>query len=143
MESVTYKGMLWGHNTNEMRIDHVDTFALNNQVENAVSEYGQAWNIERQKLFEKARTAMQEKLTSSIGEFERKVMSTSFKDTYYRNLIINALDELRDHQELAIGDTITRYQRQGCDIASNQFYPTGTYELKEEQVGSFLSRILR
>ena len=142
-EAITCKGMLWGHNTNEVSMDHVNTYALCNQVENAVSEYGHSWNNEWQKLFENARKEMFEKLNQSISNFEKKVMSTSFKDTYYRNLIDRALDELRGNKELEIGDTITEYQRQGADIANKQFYPYGTDELKEEQVSSYLSRCLR
>lgn len=142
-ESITYKGWLWGHNTKEMDINHVNTYALCSQIENAVSEYGQSWNTEWQKLFENARKEMSDKLNQSISDFEKQVMSTSFKDSYYRNLIDRALDELRDNKELAIGDIISDYQRQGDDIANQQYYPSGTDELKEEQVASYLSRSLR
>jgi hypothetical protein len=72
-----------------------------------------------------------------------QVMSTSFKDTYYRNLIDRALDELRDNKELSIGDIISYYQRLGDDIANDQFYPSETDELKEEQVNSYLAKCLR
>ena len=70
-------------------------------------------------------------------------MSTSFKDSYYRDLIDRALDELRDNKELEIGDIISQYQRLGDDIANDQFYPSGTDELKEEQVAPFLAKCLR
>ena len=142
-EAITYKGMLWGHNTNEVNMEHVNTFELCSQIENAVSEYGLAWNREWQQLFETAKKELSEKLNKSISDFEKKVMSTSFKDTYYRNLIDKSLDELRSYKELEIGDIITDYQRQGDDIANQQFYPSGTYELKREQLASYLSKCLR
>lgn len=142
-ESITCKGWLWGHNTNEMTIDHVNTYELCTQIEKSVETYGKSWNDEWQKLFENARREMSEKLNTAISEFEKQIMSTSFKDTYYRGLIDKALDELRDNKELAIGDIISDYQRQGDDIANEQFYPSGTDELKEEQVNSYLSRCLR
>lgn len=143
VEAITCKGWLWGHNTNEMTIEHVNTYELCNQIENAVESYGKAWNDEWQKLFNNARKEMSEKLNTAISDFEMQVMSTSFKDTYYRNLIDRALDELRDNKELAIGDIISDYQRQGDDIANDQFYPSGTDELKEEQVNSYLAKCLR
>lgn len=142
-ESITCKGWMWGHNTNEMTIEHVNTFELCKQIETAVENYGKSWNDEWQKLFDNARKEMSEKLNQSISDFEMQIMSTSFKDSYYRNLIDKALDELRDNKELAIGDIISDYQRQGDDIANRQFYPYGTDELKEEQVSSYLSRCLR
>lgn len=142
-EAITCKGWLWGHNTNEITIDHVNTYELCNQIENAVEQYGKSWNEEWQKLFNNARKDMSEKLNTAISDFEKQVMSSSFKDTYYRNLIDKALDDLRDNKELSIGDVISDYQRQGDDIANVQFYPSGTDELEEEQVGSYLSRCLR
>lgn len=142
-ESITCKGWLWGHKTNEMYIEHVNTYELCTQIEKAVESYGKSWNDEWQKLFDNARKEMSENLNTAISEFEKQIMSTSFKDTYYRGLIDRALDELRDNKELAIGDIISDYQRQGDDIANEQFYPSGTEELKEEQVNSYLARCLR
>lgn len=142
-EAITCKGWLWGHNTNEMTIEHVNTYELCTQIENAVDSYGKSWNDEWQKLFSNARKEMSDKLNVSISDFEKQIMSTSFNDTYYRDLIDRALDELRDNKELAIGDIISDYMRQGDDIANDQFYPSGTDELKEEQVNSYLSRCLR
>lgn len=143
LETVTCKGWLWGHNTKEMCIDHVNTFELCTMIGKAVEHYGTSWNDEWQKLFDNARKEMSEKLNTAISDFEIQIMSSSFKDTYYRNLIDRALDELRDNKELAIGDVISNYQRMGDDIANNQFYPSGTEELKEEQVNSYLSKCLR
>ena len=142
-EAITCKGWLWGHNTNEMVIEHVNTYALCCQIEEAVESYGKAWNDEWQKLFDNARKEMAEKLNGAISDFEKQVMSTSFKDAYYRELIDKALDELRDNKELTIGDIISDYQRQGDDIANQQFYPYGTDELKKEQVNSYLAKCLR
>lgn len=142
-EAITYKGWLWGHNTKEMTIDHVNTHKLCTQIESAVEQYGKLWNDEWQKLFDNARKEMSDKLNAAISDFEMQVMSTSFKDTYYRNLIDRALDNLRDNKELAIGDIISEYQRQGDDIANDQFYPYGTEELKKEQVNSYISKCLR
>lgn len=142
-EAITCKGWLWGHNTNEMIIEHVNTYELCTQIEGAVEQYGKTWNEEWQKLFDNARKEMSEKLSAAISDFEKQVMSTSFKDTYYRDLTDRALDTLRDNKELAIGDIISDYQRQGDDIANDQFYPYGTDELKKEQVNSYLSRCLR
>lgn len=142
-ESITCKGWLWGHNTNEMPIEHVNTHELCSQIDQAVDSYGNSWNDEWQKLFDNARKEMSEKLNASISDFEKQVMTTSFNDTYYRGLIDRALDELRSHNELEIGGIITNYQRQGENFANDQFYPSGTDELKEEEVRSYLAKSLR
>lgn len=142
-EAITCKGWLWGHNTNEITIDHVNTYELCNEIENAVVAYGQSWNEEWQKLYDNARKEMSGKLNTAISDFEKQVMNTSFNDTYYRDLIDRALDILRDNKELAIGDIISEYQRLGDDIANDQFYPSGTEELEESQVNSYISRCLR
>lgn len=141
-EAITCKGWLYGHNTKEMNIEHVNTYELCSQIESAVEQYVKSWNDEWQKLFDNARKEMSEKLNTAISDFEKQVMSTSFKDTYYRDLIDKALDELRDNKELEIGDIISKYQRLGDDIANYQFYPSGTDELKEVQVASYLARCL-
>lgn len=142
-EAITCKGWLWGHNTNEWQVEHVNTYELGVQIRDAVDAYGMAWNDEWQKLFSNAREEMSEKLNCAISDFEEQIMSTSFNDRYYRDLTDRALDTLRDNKELAIGDIISRYQRQGDDIANDQFYPYGTRELKEAEVSSYLSRCLR
>lgn len=143
-EAITCKGWLWGHNTNEMTIDHVNTYALCSLIDDAVESYGKAWNDEWQKLFNNARHEMYDKLCNAICDFEKEVMSSSFNDSYYRELIDRALDELRDNRELGIGDIITKYQRQGDDIANKQYYPSDdTKELEEKQVLPFLAKCLR
>ena len=105
-EAITCKGWLWGHNTNEWQVEHVNTYELGVQIRDAVDAYGMAWNDEWQKLFSNAREEMSEKLNCAISDFEEQIMSTSFNDRYYRDLTDRALDTLRDNKELAIGDII-------------------------------------
>ena len=140
---VTHKGWLWGHNTSDKRFEQVNTNALQMQIEEVIESYGRSWNEAWMALFADARKEMSEKLNNAISNFEKQVMNSSFKDAYYRQLIDKVLDELRDSKELAIGDIISEYQRQGDDIANQQFYPSGTDDLKEEQVPSYLARSLR
>ena len=144
-EAITCKGWLWGHNTNEMKIEHVNTYALTMQVSNAIEDYFKSWNDEWIKLFDNTRKEMAQKLNDAITGFESNVMSSSFKDTYYRSLIDKALDTLRQNKELNIGSLIQKNQRQGQDIAEKQFYPqkSDTEDLKEEEVKPKLSRLLR
>lgn len=138
--SITCKGWLWGHNTHEMPTTQVNTYILQNNVRDAIDTYARSWNSEWQKLFDKVRKEMIEKLTKAISQFETKFMSTSFDDAYYRTLIDHALDSLRSNEELSIGDVITDYKYRGDDIASKQYYPSGTYELEKEQVDGHLRR---
>ena len=143
--AITCKGWLWGHNTNQMSIDGVNSYELSNQIREAIEEYARAWNSEWIKLFDKTRNELAQKLNESITGFESQIMSRSFKDTYYRGLIDKALDVLRDNKELNIGCLIESYQRQGDDIADKQFYPErgDTYDLKESEVKPYLDRRLR
>ncbi len=143
--AITCKGWLWGHNTNQMSIDGVNSYELSNQIREAIEEYARAWNSEWIKLFDKTRNELAQKLNESITGFESQIMSRSFKDTYYRGLIDKALDVLRDNKELNIGCLIESYQRQGDDIAEKQFYPerSDTYDLKESEVKPYLDRRLR
>ena len=143
VESITHKGRLWGHNTNDFEIEHVNTFSLQTQIVNAVEKYGKDWNNEWKKLFDNARRELADKLNKTIGNFEMQIKSSSFDDFYYRTLIDRSLDNLKKSKELDIGDIITEYQRQGEDIANNQFYPYGTDDLKKSEVESYLSRKLR
>jgi len=143
--AITCKGWLWGHNTNQMSIDGVNTYELSNQIREAIEDYARSWNSEWIKLFDATRKELAQKLNESITGFESQIISKSFNDTYYRALIDKALDVLRDNKELNIGGLIERYQRQGDDIAEKQFYPEQgeTYDLKESEVKPYLGRRLR
>lgn len=136
--SVTHKGMLWGHNTTDMTIRRVNTYELQENISKAIEEYSDAWNEEWKKLFNTARMEMADKLNMAISDYEKQIMSSSFNDTYYRNLIERVLDDMKDSKELSIGKLIQDYQRQGDDIARKEFVPSGTEELKEVQVKNYL-----
>lgn len=141
---ITYKGMLWGHNTCDMAFEHVNTHELMEQIGHAIKQYSEAWNSEWEKLFNNARQEVSDKLCTAISDFEKEVMSTSFRDSYYRDLIDRALNKLRGNKELAIGNIIHKYTQQGDDIANIQFEPSEseTKDLKEEQVKARLTKLL-
>ena len=140
--SVTYKGMLWGHNTDDISYDQVNTSQLCREIEDAIEDYGRSWNDAWKKIFEEARRSLAEETNATISDFEKEVMSTSFNDVYYRNLIEKVLDNMRLNKELEIRDLLDRYKREGADIANNQFYPEGTDDLKKDQLSSYLRRQL-
>ena len=143
LQPITRQGKIWGHNTYDTRYDQVNCSALQRQIEDAVEAYAKGWNDSWKKLFESARKMIADKLNDKIGEFESQLMSTSFNDSYYRNLIDNVLDDLRDNRELKIDTIITDYQRLGADIASQQFSPSGTRELSDKEVAPYLASSLR
>ncbi len=140
--SVTYKGMFWGHNTDDISYDQVNTSQLCREIEDAIENYGKSWNEAWKKMFEEARRSLAEETNTTISDFEKQVMSTSFNDVYYRNLIEKVLDNMRLNKELEIRDLLDRYKRAGADVANNQFYPTGTDDLKKDQLDSYLRRQL-
>jgi len=143
--AITCKGKLWGHNTHQMSVDGVNTYELSRQITDAIEDYARSWNNEWIKLFDTTRKEMAQKLNDSITSFETQIMSSSFKDTYYRTLIDKALDVLRDNKELSIGSLIQNYQRQGEDVANKQFTPESreTYDFKESEVRPYLQKRLR
>ncbi len=136
--SVTYKGTFWGHNTDYISYDQVNTSQLCREIEEAIDNYGKSWNDAWKKMFEEARCSLAEETNTTISDFEKQVMSTSFNDVYYRNLIEKVLDNMRLNKELEIRALLDRYKRAGADVANNQFYPTGTYDLKKDQLSSYL-----
>ena len=136
--SVTHKGMLWGHNTTDMTIRRVNAYELQESISKAIAEYSEAWNEEWKKLFNTTRMELADKLNLAISDYEKQIMSSSFNDAYYRNLIERVLDDMKDCKELSIGKLIQDYQRQGDDIARKEFIPSGTEELKEVQVKTYL-----
>lgn len=140
--SVTYKGRLWGHNTDYISYDQVNTSQLCREIEEAIENYGKSWNDAWKKMFEEARRSLAEETNTTISDFEKQVMSTSFNDVYYRNLIEKVLDNMRLNKELEIRDFLDKNKRAGVDVANNQFYPTGTDDLKKDQLGSYLRRLL-
>lgn len=139
---ITCKGKLWGHNTHDTNYDQVNTFELQKHIENEVDLYAKSWNERWKMVFENARKTVAEELVCKINDFEAKIMSTSFNDSYYRNLIDSVLVDLRDHRELEIGEIIKVYKRQGADIANKQFVPPEAREKKEHEVASFLASAL-
>ncbi len=136
--SVTYKGTFWGHNTDYISYDQVNTSQLCREIEEAIKNYGKSWNDAWKKMFEEARRSLAEETNTTISDFEKQVMSTSFNDVYYRNLIEKVLDNMRLNKELEIRALLDRYKRAGADVANNQFYPTGTYDLEKDQLSSYL-----
>lgn len=135
----TCKGMLWGHNTREANVTIVNGHALVDQLSKAIQDYAQGWNQAWKDHFAKARREMAEKLSLKIGEFEGQVMSSTFNDRYYRQLIDNALDALKTNQELNIRATIDKYQSQACDLGDAADLDTSdTEEYKESEARSLL-----
>lgn len=141
-QPITCKGMFWGYNTNEIKFDCVNSYELNKIIDNAIDDYVKSWNSEWKEMFEKAKEKMLADLNDTIYEAELNIKSTTFNDTYYRNLIESALNDLNQNKELEIGDIITEYKHLGYDIARKQYIPYDTKEYKEEQLQSLLKKQL-
>jgi len=141
---ISYTGSFLGfsHNTT-MSYNQVNTYELAEQISNSIDKYCKEWNEAWMKMFDTVRKEMSEKLIKSITDFEKQMMSSSFNDKYYRDLIDRSLDELRMNKELSIGKVISEFKHQGDDIASQQFYPSGTDKLSENVIPSYLERCLR
>lgn len=147
-ESITgsfeHERKLFGHKYSSVTYSRVNTYSLQGQIKNSIDEYCKSWNDKWVELFKNVRDDLSEKLIKSISEFETEIMSKSFNDKYYRDLIDTILDKLKSNSELRIRDTIDKCQRQGMKIAANQFEPASdcTYNFKEVEIEGLLNRKL-
>lgn len=135
----TCKGRWWGHNQEVANVTQVNGYALGQQLCQAIQDYAQGWNQAWKHHFETARREMADKLSQKIGDFEAQVMSRTFNDRYYRQLIDSVLNDLRTNKELSIGSTIERYQAQARSISDKTYLDiSDTRERKESEARSYI-----
>lgn len=138
---VEVKGKLWGTNTKEVTIKQVNSFALRNQIETAIDAYLNSWNDKWGKLFKDNRDNMFEELTKIISDAESEIMSSSFDDKYYRDLITRSLKTDLSSYPLDIDEIRTKYKRLGEDAADKRYDPSRDEEIKELKENEYIARI--
>lgn len=138
---VEVKGKLWGTNTKEVTIKQVNSFALRNQIETAIDAYLNSWNDKWGELFKKNRDNMFEELTKIISDAESEIMSSSFDDRYYRDLITQSLKTDLSSYPLDIDEIRTKYKRLGDDAADKRYDPSRDEEIKELKENEYIARI--
>lgn len=138
---VEVKGKLWGTNTKEVTIKQVNSFALRNQIETAIDAYLNSWNDKWGELFKKNRDNMFEELTKIISDAESEIMSSSFDDRYYRDLITQSLKTDLSSYPLDIDEIRTKYKRLGDDTADKRYDPSRDEKIKELDEKKYISHI--
>ena len=122
---IRHKGIFYGHTTSDIEMTQVNTYELKRQVEENIESYVQSWNNEWKKMFDETRKEMADKLIEAISDFEKEIMSTSFNDKYYRDLIERTLNNLKYYNVLELRDIIDKNKNNGFD-AITEFVPCGT-----------------
>ncbi len=117
--TICVKGVLWGHNNEEIPYQQVDCTTLKENMKKAVITYIDSWNEQWKKMFDEAKSNLQDKLLAAITSFEKD--NYSFDDLYYRNLLDNVLSEIRTYKELPIYEMIKTHTRKAEDYSKNQF----------------------
>lgn len=140
-----YEGMLWGHNSDTFDYDIVNTSQLHAQLTETIQNYVKKLNEEWKKMFDEARTGMRDELCKAITAFEAEVASTSFNDTYYRQLLDEALDKMRLNKELDVADVLQATEWKIVEICNKQYVPAFStiYDCEKKQVPDTLAEGLR
>lgn len=140
---VEVKGKLWGTNTKEVTIKQVNSFALRNQIETAIDAYLNSWNDKWGELFKDNRDKMFKELTKIISDAESEIMSSSFDDRYYRDLITQSLKTDLSSYPLDIDEIRTKYKRHGDDAADKRYDPSRDEKIKELDEKNYIAEISR
>lgn len=138
----TCKGMLWGHNNKTIEIAQINIYELGKLFDNAIDKYITTWNSRWMELFKKNQEVLVDKLTDSISDFQKDLMSSVFNDNYYRHLIDGALMDLSTSRELSVGSLQKKYKDLGHRTAKT-YEPTGTYDLSETEASNHINSSLR
>lgn len=139
---IRHKGIFYGHTTSDIEMTQVNTYELKRQVEENIESYVQSWNNEWKKMFDETRKEMADKLIEVISDFEKEIMSTSFNDKYYRDLIERTLNNLKYYNVLGLRDIIDKNKNNGFD-AIKEFEPDGTEDMDKNKVKPYLDNEIK
>lgn len=139
---IRHKGFFYGHTTSDIEMTQVNTYELKRQVEENIESYVQSWNNEWKKMFDETRKEMADKLIEAISDFEKEIMSTSFNDKYYRDLIERTLNNLKYYNVLELRDIIDKNKNNGFD-AIEEFVPDETEDKDKDEVKPHLDKKIK
>lgn len=134
--NVSFKGMLWGTNTDSFPARVLDTNELKNQIVNSVKTYVETWQQEWRKYFDKGKMVLFDEFCKSITEFSNQTTDLKFSDSYYRSLMEDVLSDIDRYKTLELrnkqDETLQRIANY-CD--SQELSLTSMFvECKEEGV---------
>ncbi len=142
---IEYRGWLWGHNSDTFPYEVVDTSHLHALLTGQIQDYVKKLNEEWKKMFEKARLRMRDELCTAITDFEAAVVSASFNDTYYRQLLDDTLDKMRLKKELDVADILKETEWEIVEICNKQYVPpySSLRECEKKEIPDMLAAGLR
>lgn len=134
--NVSFKGMLWGTNTDSFPARVLNTNELKNQIVNSVKTYVETWQQEWRKYFDKGKMVLFDEFCKSITEFSNQTTDLKFSDSYYRSLMEDVLSDIDRYKTLELrnkqDETLQRIANY-CD--SQELSLTSMFvECKEEGV---------
>lgn len=100
--NVSFKGMLWGTNTDCFPARVLDTNELKNQIVNSVKTYVETWQQEWRKYFDKGKMVLFDEFCKSITEFSNQTTDLKFSDSYYRSLMEDVLSDIDRYKTLEL-----------------------------------------
>lgn len=100
--NVSFKGMLWGTNTDSFPARVLDTNELKNQIINSVKTYIETWQQEWRKYFDKGKMLLFDEFCKSITEFSNQTTDLKFSDSYYRSLMEDVLSDIDRYKTLEL-----------------------------------------
>ena len=139
---IRHKGIFYGHTTSDIEMTQVNTYELKCQVEENIESYVQSWNNEWRKMFDETRKEMADKLIEAISDFEKEIMSTSFNDKYYRDLIERTLNNLKYYNVLELRNIIDKNKNNGFDKIE-EFVPDETENKDKDEVKPHLDKKIK
>ena len=99
---VSFKGKLWGTNTDSFPARVLDTNELKNQIVSQVKTYIETWQQEWRKYFDKGKMTLFDEFCKSITEFSNETTDLKFSDSYYRNLMEDVLSDIERYKILEL-----------------------------------------
>ncbi len=91
---VSYKGWLWGTNTDTFPTRALDSNELKNQVINQVKAYINNWQKEWRNYFDKEKMKLFDEFCKIITTFSTNTTNLKFSDSYYRSLMEDVLSDI-------------------------------------------------
>lgn len=137
--SISYKGMLWGHNSDRFYYDQINTDKLHSDLDYAIESYTDEVNGKWKNNFKEIKTDLYTKLCDAIIDAAKEIQSEAFDDDYFRRIIDKVLAKLGAYEELDVKAIRRSLAPKITSLCKKQFVPASQYEVKKEYVSDELS----
>lgn len=138
---VSFKGKLWGTNTDRFSARVLDTNELKKQIVSQVKTYVDIWQQEWRKYFDKGKMTLFDEFCKSITEFSNQTTDLKFSDSYYRNLMEDVLSDIDCYKILELKNNQDETLKRIANYCDSQELSLTSFsvECKEEGVQALLN----